>query len=198
MFDDEVGRDTTPEIAAGIAAARRSLNASQYGSIFSASVGIVVALRPISLTDTATSFTNPSVSGSVYCNILHEIPALIARDLLHEATHCWFNNYLAATGVALERSVPKFHSPWKQAARPAFGFAHSVISFSIVCLYLAGEVNMCKESDDYTARVLKVLLDRERERLASVCDDIDILAAEYPALEFLPRLTHEATSKQTI
>lgn len=195
VFDDGMATRVPSQITDAIRAARKSLDDTEYGTIFSSSVGIIVGLKPIALGDLATSYTNPSVSGSVYCDIIHAIPALVARDLVHEATHCWFNDYLTATGLTLDQSTPRFYSPWKKAERPEFGFAHAVISFSIVCLYLESEICRCSDLDEHTARVLRVLLDSERERLTSVLDGVAALAAEKPGLEFLNRLAREASSR---
>ncbi|MFB7108681.1 HEXXH motif-containing putative peptide modification protein [Streptomyces sp. NPDC056291] len=63
-------------------------------------------------------------------------PAILGRDLVHEAAHNWLNGAL----TALQLTVPDtetYFSPWRGTMRPAFGFLHACFAFPLTVIYAA-------------------------------------------------------------
>lgn len=56
--------------------------------------------------------------------------------LVHESSHSWLNECLAAEGAVLP-AQPWLHSPWRGEPRPPHGILHAAFAFSNVVLYLA-------------------------------------------------------------
>jgi hypothetical protein len=63
----------------------------------------------------------------------------LRESLVHEATHCWFNDALKSSGSNLESESRSFFSPWKGVPRPAFSFLHAVVAFATVSRFHARE-----------------------------------------------------------
>ncbi|MEU5762561.1 HEXXH motif-containing putative peptide modification protein [Nocardia sp. NPDC047648] len=109
-----------------------------------------------------------ATGGLPYVVHLHLMPRaeLVARDLIHEATHAYLNDWLASRGLRLDPYTPAFWSPWKDTKRPLFGFVHSIMAFSIVTAFLASV--MADDSSDWSW--LRPFHGAERDRLRS-CEE---------------------------
>lgn len=101
---------------------------------------------------------------------LHLLPRaeLVARDLIHEATHTYLNDWLASRDFHLDPYQPMFWSPWKDSKRPLFGFTHSIMAFSVVTAFLASV--MSDSSTDWSW--LRPFHDAEQQRLQSCAESV--------------------------
>ncbi|MFF4531644.1 HEXXH motif-containing putative peptide modification protein [Streptomyces sp. NPDC001407] len=63
-------------------------------------------------------------------------PAVLGRELVHEAAHNWLNDALAALDLTIP-SDQSFFSPWRGTHRPAFGFLHACFAFPLTMIYAA-------------------------------------------------------------
>ena len=93
---------------------------------------VVCLLRGKSLGDPLHSWTITRLPGTIFCDYTSH-PAVLARDLIHEAGHNWLNDALTATQNVISEET-KFFSPWKQAMRPAYGFIHACWAFPLTML----------------------------------------------------------------
>ncbi|MGH8929911.1 MAG: aKG-HExxH-type peptide beta-hydroxylase [Egibacteraceae bacterium] len=133
-----------------------------FGALLAGHAAVVVFLRRKQLRDTLDSWTITRLPGTIFTDHVGE-PAVLARDLVHEAGHNWLNDGLAACGVKIGNEM-RFFSPWKQAIRPAFGFLHACWAFPLTMIY--------------TARVLGELSGPVRAFLATyLAQQRDLLAA---------------------
>ncbi|GGK16326.1 hypothetical protein GCM10010124_06130 [Pilimelia terevasa] len=62
-------------------------------------------------------------------------PLRLAETLVHEATHSWLNECLAADEVAVGDG-PWLYSPWRGEQRPVYGIIHAALAFAKVIEYL--------------------------------------------------------------
>ncbi|GAA0396878.1 HEXXH motif-containing putative peptide modification protein [Streptomyces luteireticuli] len=127
---------------------------------------VLCLLRRKRLGETLDSWSITRLPGTVFCDYTDE-PAVLARDLVHEAGHSWLNDALAAVHAKIDDEV-RFPSPWKRAPRPAYGFLHACWSFPLMMLYTAAVLDRC--SGD-VRRFLRAYLDEQRELLAPTASD---------------------------
>lgn len=108
---------------------------------------------------------------------LHLMPRreLVARDLIHEATHNYLNDWLGSRGITLDSRAPRYWSPWKQSHRPMFGFVHSIFAFSVVTSF------MRKVLDLNELTWLHGFWETERGRLIEVRESVEDAAKELPS-----------------
>ncbi|MBF6335103.1 hypothetical protein IU450_04295 [Nocardia abscessus] len=132
---------------------------------FSDTVGVVAVLG---IATPGAPTATWATGGLPYVVHLHLMPRaeLVARDLIHEATHAYLNDWLASRGLRLDPYTPIFWSPWKDAKRPLFGFVHSIMAFSVVTAFLASV--MSDDSSDWFW--LSPFHSAERDRLRS-CEE---------------------------
>lgn len=127
---------------------------------------VLCLLRRKRLGETLDSWSITRLPGTIFCDYTDE-PAVLARDLVHEAGHSWLNDALAAVHAKID-DVARFPSPWKRTERPAYGFLHACWSFPLMMLYTAAVLDRC--SGD-VRRFLRAYLDEQRALLAPTASD---------------------------
>ncbi|MFJ9961278.1 aKG-HExxH-type peptide beta-hydroxylase [Streptomyces avermitilis] len=176
-----------------LAAAAYAVGARKgFGDLLAAHAVVVVLLRHKQLGDTLDSWTITRLPGTVFCDHVDE-PAVLARDLIHEAGHNWLNDALTATDTKISDEV-QFYSPWKQTMRPAFGFLHACWAFPLTVIYTA---RVLPETTGTVHQFLAAYLAQQRDLLARTAEDHDRALALIPdtALrQHLHSVHHEALS----
>lgn len=163
-------RAVPAHVEALLAQADVGISASEFAERAGQHAPLVLTLRAITLRDVARSWANTRLYGSVYLDVLDD-PNLVARDIVHEATHCWLNDLLVASRVRLDTMTDRYWSPWKQIRRPEFGFVHSIASFSAVVVFLDSVASALPQHSSERRR-LHILADAERSRLLSCRSDV--------------------------
>ncbi|MEV1066032.1 HEXXH motif-containing putative peptide modification protein [Streptomyces sp. NPDC050263] len=164
-----LGPDT---IAAGpdlreLAATACSMGAQTgFGDLLAAHAVVLVLLRHKQLGDALDSWTITRLPGTVFCDHVDE-PVVLARDLIHEAGHNWLNDALTATATKVSDEA-RFHSPWKQMMRPAFGFLHACWAFPLTMIYTA---RVLPQTTGTLHRFLTAYLAQQRDLLAPTAAD---------------------------
>ncbi|MFJ9693133.1 aKG-HExxH-type peptide beta-hydroxylase [Kitasatospora sp. NPDC101183] len=118
-----------------LATALDSARKHGFGGLVDQYAPIVCLLERRELRDTLFSWSITRLPGTVFTDYT-SAPEVLARDLVHEAGHHWFNEALATASVSLPEDVT-FHSPWRETERPAFGFLHACWAFSLTVIYSA-------------------------------------------------------------
>ena len=137
-----------------------------FAELLSGHAVVVCLLRSRSLGDALHSWTITRLPGTVFCDYTSH-PAVLARDLIHEAGHNWLNDALTATQCVISESA-EFFSPWKQAMRPAYGFIHACWAFPLTMLFTAQALD---GTSGELRRFLCTYLDAQRRMLASTGSD---------------------------
>lgn len=106
---------------------------SGLGRFVSASLGIVVLLRRRPPGGTTHSYSVSALPGTAFADWTAE-PHRWGEILLHESSHSWLNECLAALRIRLPLH-PTWYSEWKQTARPAYGILHAAFAFSLMVQY---------------------------------------------------------------
>lgn len=166
---DVLGPDTTtaPTNLRKLAAAAYGTGArSGFADLLAAHAVVLVLLRRKRLDDTLDSWSITRLPGTVFCDHVGE-PAVLARDLIHEAGHNWLNDALCATGCEISDEV-WFPSPWKQTMRPAFGFLHACWAFPLTMIYTA---RVLSRTTGRVRHFLTAYLDQQRTLLAPTTAD---------------------------
>ncbi|KNB53261.1 hypothetical protein AC230_06540 [Streptomyces caatingaensis] len=127
---------------------------------------VVCLLRRKRLGETLDSWSITRLPGTVFCDHTDE-PAVLARDLVHEAGHSWLNDALTAVHAKIDDEA-RFHSPWKDAVRPAYGFLHACWSFPLMMLYTSAVLERLTGD---VRRFLGAYLDEQRRLLAPTAGD---------------------------
>lgn len=136
-------------------------------SCFTDSVGIVAVLGVVAPGAPVATWATGGLPYVVHLHLMPR-PELVARDLIHEATHTYLNDWLGSRDVRLDPVTPRFWSPWKDTNRPLFGFVHSIMAFSVVTAFLSS-VAGGKSSD---LSWLRPFRDAERDRLRSCAESV--------------------------
>jgi hypothetical protein len=136
------------------------------GALITDHAVVVCLLRHKRLGETLDSWSITRLPGTIFCDYTDE-PVVLARDLVHEAGHSWLNDALTAVHTKIDDQM-RFYSPWKGAARPAYGFLHACWSFPLMMLYTAFILDQC--SGD-TRRFLRTYLDEQRALISHTGDD---------------------------
>ncbi|GGV01519.1 hypothetical protein GCM10010495_10760 [Kitasatospora herbaricolor] len=152
----------------------RSIAASAYSTaagngfadLLATHAVVACLLRTKQLGDTLDSWTITRLPGTVFLDHVSD-PVVLARDLIHEASHNWLNDALTATACKINDGE-LFYSPWKQTTRPAFGFLHACWAFPLTMIYTSRVLD--RTSGDLQ-RFLAAYLDQQRILLASTSDD---------------------------
>lgn len=156
-----------------------------FGNLLLNGCAVVVLLRPRRLEEVTSSWTTSALPCTVFCDY-HMDPALLGADVVHETTHNLLNDILRAREVEFP-DEERYFSPWKSRLRPAFGFLHSVVAFSIVVQYLrrAGGLCVSAEAKAYAAQREQIesgrlrLIGRSVQTLLreSLCEDRELAEA---------------------
>ncbi|MFI1864376.1 aKG-HExxH-type peptide beta-hydroxylase [Streptomyces jumonjinensis] len=155
-----------PHLCKLAADAYTSAERAGFGDLLAAHAVVLCLLRAKSLGETLDSWTISRLPGTVFMDHVDD-PVVLARDLIHEAGHNWLNDALAATGCKISDTA-RFHSPWKQTTRPAFGFLHACWAFPLTMLFTAHALTST-EGDVH--QFLTAYLDQQRSLLASTAPD---------------------------
>jgi HEXXH motif-containing protein len=107
---------------------------SGYGWLTGQSLSIVVSLHARRLDEATSSWTVSTLPCTIYTDY-YPAPALMGKDLVHEAAHSWLNDCLTATHDRLAGEA-EYWSPWKHRNRTPFGIVHSAFAFSCVVNFL--------------------------------------------------------------
>ncbi|MGW5096304.1 aKG-HExxH-type peptide beta-hydroxylase [Streptomyces nodosus] len=127
---------------------------------------VTCLLRHKPLSDTLVSWTITRLPGTVFSDYTDE-PAVLARDLIHEAGHNWLNDALTATNCKVSDEAV-FYSPWRKTKRPAFGFLHACWAFPLTMIYTARTL---PGTSGAVHHFLAAYLDQQRDLLAATTDD---------------------------
>jgi HEXXH motif-containing protein len=100
---------------------------------------VVCLLRAKQLGTTLDSWTISRLPSTVFVDHVSD-PAILARDLIHEAAHNWLNDALSALEIKIDEDT-SFFSPWKGTHRPAFGFIHACWAFPLTMIYTAAALD---------------------------------------------------------
>lgn len=137
-----------------------------FAALLTDHAAVVCLLRHKQLGDTLDSWTISRLPGTIFTDHVNE-PAVLARDLIHEAGHNWLNDALAACSVKIPADAA-FFSPWKKTTRPAFGFLHACWAFPLTMLYSA---RMLERVSGPVRIFLTAYLAQQCELLAATTDD---------------------------
>ncbi|MFE9970162.1 HEXXH motif-containing putative peptide modification protein [Streptomyces hirsutus] len=137
-----------------------------FGELLADHAVVACLLRRKHLGDTLVSWAITRLPGTVHCDHVGD-PTVLARDLIHEAGHNWLNDALVATKCKISEDT-KFHSPWRNTQRPAFGFIHACWAFPLTMIYTA---RILPETHGDVRRFLASYLDQQRRLLATTADD---------------------------
>ncbi|WP_330321468.1 HEXXH motif-containing putative peptide modification protein (plasmid) [Streptomyces clavifer] len=127
---------------------------------------VACLLRRKNLGDTLISWSVTRLPGTVFCDHVGE-PAVLGRDLIHEAGHNWFNDALTATARNISEETT-FYSPWRKTRRPAFGFLHACWAFPLTMIYTT---RVLPDTDGPTHDFLAAYLEQQRGLLAATAED---------------------------
>ncbi|MER7464235.1 HEXXH motif-containing putative peptide modification protein [Streptomyces sp. NPDC097981] len=155
-----------PHLCHLAADAYASAAAAGFGDLLAAHAVVLCLLRTKNLGETLDSWTISRLPGTVFMDHVDD-PVVLALDLIHEAGHNWLNDALAATGSKISDAA-RFHSPWKQTMRPAFGFLHACWAFPLTMLFTAHALN---STTGDLHRFLVAYLDQQRSLLAGTATD---------------------------
>ncbi|MER6841657.1 aKG-HExxH-type peptide beta-hydroxylase [Streptomyces platensis] len=174
-----------PELSQLTAEAAACAEAAGFGSLVAEHAVVLCLLRHKQLGETLDSWSITRLPGTIFCDYTDE-PAVLARDLIHEAGHSWLNDALTAIHAKISDEVG-FYSPWKGTIRPAFGFLHACWSFPLMMLHTATvlDTSACSRN---LRRFLTTYLDEQRRLLAPTADDHGEALALIPDPELRRRL----------
>ncbi|MFZ4268984.1 aKG-HExxH-type peptide beta-hydroxylase [Streptomyces arboris] len=127
---------------------------------------VACLLRRKNLGDTLISWSITRLPGTVFCDHVGN-PAVLGRDLIHEAGHNWFNDALTATACKISEET-EFHSPWRKTSRPAFGVFHACWAFPLTMIYTA---RILPDTDGPAHDFLTAYLEQQRGLLATTAAD---------------------------
>ncbi|MFQ6196971.1 aKG-HExxH-type peptide beta-hydroxylase [Streptomyces sp. NPDC000405] len=142
--------------------------ATGFGALLSAHSNVACLLSHKPLAGTLRSWTTNRLPGTVFTDYTDH-PAVLARDLIHEAGHNWLNDALTATGTEIN-GKEEFFSPWKGTLRPAFGFLHACWAFPLMMIYAAHALDN-DQAEPEMHRFLAAHIDQQRTHLASTATD---------------------------
>jgi HEXXH motif-containing protein len=138
-----------------------------FAALVAGHAAVVCLLRHRQLGEILNSWTISRLPGTIFVDHVGE-PAVLARDLIHEAGHNWLNDALAACDIKISTDAAEFFSPWKNTVRPAFGFLHACWAFPLTMLYSAQVLDrVCVPVRTF----LTAYLAQQRELLAVTTDD---------------------------
>lgn len=103
-----------------------------FGALVANSAKVICLLARRGLFDTLHSWTITALPGTIFTNHTGH-PEILARDIIHEASHNWLNDAMAATATRIPEGT--VFSPWRHAMRPAFGFLHACWAFPLTMIY---------------------------------------------------------------
>ncbi|MFE6738415.1 aKG-HExxH-type peptide beta-hydroxylase [Streptomyces tubercidicus] len=164
--------------------------ATGFRSLVSEHAVVLCLLRHKRLGETLDSWSITRLPGTIFCDYTDE-PAVLARDLIHEAGHSWLNDALTAIQAKISDRV-SFYSPWKGTDRPAFGFLHACWSFPLMMLHTAAVLDTSACCGNLR-RFLRTYLDEQRRMLAPTADDHAeaLTLVPDPELRWRLRAVHE-------
>ncbi|MFD4374799.1 aKG-HExxH-type peptide beta-hydroxylase [Streptomyces sp. NPDC058486] len=164
-----LGPDTTVAPANELAlatAAYATASRNGFGELLADHAVVTCLLRRKTLADSLVSWAITRLPGTVYTDHVDD-PVVLARDQIHEAGHNWLNDALTSTECKLSEEAT-FHSPWRNARRPAFGFLHACWAFPLTMIYTA---RVLAETGGAVHRFLTGYLDQQRRLLAATTTD---------------------------
>lgn len=127
---------------------------------------VACLLRRKNLGDTLISWSITRLPGTLFCDHIGD-PAVLGRDLIHEAGHNWLNDALAATACKISDEA-EFYSPWRKTSRPAFGFLHACWAFPLTMIYTT---RILPDTDGPTHDFLAAYLEQQRDLLATTAEE---------------------------
>jgi len=133
------------------------LHANQLFAPLLRQAQVIVITRAVGARDTMRSYSLRNVYGTVYIEA-SAATIRFAEALLHEATHCWLNELLEASGEGLT-DRGQWYSVWKECKRPAYGILHAVLTFAVLILFW--HVAQGEWRDDSTARYANARIRKE-------------------------------------
>ncbi len=137
-----------------------------FAALVAGHAAVVCLLRHKQFGDTLNSWTISRLPGTIFTDHIDD-PAVLARDIIHEAGHNWLNDALAACDVKISTDA-EFFSPWKKTTRPAFGFLHACWAFPLTMLYSARSLDRVSGA---VRTFLTAYLAQQRELLTTTTDD---------------------------
>jgi hypothetical protein len=99
--------------------------------------GMIINLGRPRTTNRIVSYSLAGYPGTVFCDFVPH-PIALAESIVHEWGHNVFNAILDVEQQSFDPEA-RFHSPWRHEPRPAFGMAHALFAFSLLCLFF-GEI----------------------------------------------------------
>ncbi|MFB7666881.1 HEXXH motif-containing putative peptide modification protein [Kitasatospora sp. NPDC056138] len=111
----------------------------QGGGLVDQHALFVCLLERRELRGTLPSWSITRLPGTLFTDYVGAAEVL-ARDLIYEAGHHWFNYALATAAVLLPDDVT-FYSPWRETTCPVFGFLHACWAFSLTAIYSASALD---------------------------------------------------------
>jgi hypothetical protein len=111
------------------------INASRAGlaDLVHAHAAVICLTGERRINQTLRSFAITRLPSTVFTDHTSD-PAVLGRDIVHEAAHNWLNDALTTLNVTLPEDRSYF-SPWRSAQRPAFGFLHACFAFPMTLIY---------------------------------------------------------------
>jgi hypothetical protein len=139
-----------------------------FGELLLSACAVIVLLRRRGLDEATSSWTTTALPCTVFCDY-HGDPVLLGADLVHETMHSLLNEILTSRGVELSLSS-RYYSPWKGRVRPAFGFLHSIVAFSVMVCYLRAAADRLTSpaAEEYSRQREQLERDRLRGTARSV------------------------------
>ncbi|MFD9123514.1 aKG-HExxH-type peptide beta-hydroxylase [Kitasatospora sp. NPDC059571] len=143
-----------------------------FGDLLNHHAPIICLLERRDLRDTLFSWSITRLPGTVFTDHTDH-PEVLARDLVHEAGHHWFNEALAMRSVSLPDDITVY-SPWRESERPVFGFLHACWAFSLTVIYSGAALDGAPP----TARAfLSGYMEQQGELLRAAAPDFAQVAA---------------------
>ncbi|MFE9575332.1 HEXXH motif-containing putative peptide modification protein [Nocardia sp. NPDC006044] len=139
-----------------------------FGALVSRHAPVVCLLQAKDPTGTLDSWTISRLPGTVFLDYTGD-PYLLARDIIHEASHNWLNDALAATGTVIADSAG-YYSPWKRTTRPAFGFLHACWAFPLTMLFSAA-ASTAPQTPPPTREHLRTYTHQQHAKLSATATD---------------------------
>ncbi|BAU88070.1 hypothetical protein SLA_7204 [Streptomyces laurentii] len=164
-----LGPDTTAASAHELALTATAFDTAArhgFGDLLADHAVVTCLLRRKALGDTLISWAITRLPGTVYTDHV-DVPVVLGRDLIHEGGHNWLNDALASIGCKLDEAAT-FHSPWRNARRPAFGFLHACWAFPLTMIYTA---RVLTETTGDIHHFLAGYLDQQRRLLTTTTAD---------------------------
>ncbi|QMW01462.1 aKG-HExxH-type peptide beta-hydroxylase [Spirosoma foliorum] len=153
-------------------------------------LGIAILLEKKSGYVPSNSYTISVLPGTVFFDLYDDV-FKVCEMIIHECSHVYLNDLLAATEEYFENSI-LYWSVWKSRNRPIIGILHAAYAFSNVIIYytqLLKEFELPPSTKNYILSQLYSEKAKLREALPQVNDAIGHLKNEDTRAAFYEKIS---------